>query len=893
MFGDGCLHACKRRFQIGKIQLLILRSVFMYLPIRSIALAGIVMLLSHINLTAQISAASALNRIEKGNWLKAEMQLRKALKKDTLNPEARYVYTLLFFNNSYPRHNIDTAYHYVLASLWDFQKSELRQKERMKRFPLDSSILVDLRKKIDSAAFERAKTVNTVNSYQYFLDQFNYASQQAAAVELRDEVAFIGALKINTYKIFKVYLDQYPSSHRKEDALKRYEKLLFEDKTKDGKLKSYETFLKEYPATPYRRETEKNIFEISTANGKFEAFEKYIQSYPESNFRKKAEDILYHLRQVDEHTLEAMAVRDSLARVQELDKGFWVPILKNEKFGFMDETGKEMIAPRFDFIYDEYKCGDIRTDFLITSEGIISRGGKTIFKGITEEVIDLGLGFLKVQDSVCIHIVHKSGYQLNYSCLEDVRLVANRFVGYKQAGKWGLIAMNGRNLLPAEFEDVYSLEEVIVLVKSGKRSLKTPEQVAVLADKNSFSESVVFDEVRLIEPGIYLVKNGALEGTVNSKLDFLIPLDRQTLNKTPYGYVTKKNEKFKVIGMANVLSGEQFDEVRFYENWLSLKNGNGLSLFSISGQKNVATQLDSIWFLNHLAFGLREDSLYVFLSTGLQRRFSAQSDFNFIKASDGQLFFYTTEKNKKTVYDASTGGRLFQLDFDEIEYFDNQIFMITRDGKRGLLSSDGKPVLPLEYSVIVITQKGYASLLKDKKFGLFDLQTKKLIKPLFERNVKPFRENFFIAYKDGYFGFIDNASKPQGKFEFEEILEWNDSTALVKKNFQWMIYDWKKGKISFSKIKDYRMVLNTEDEKIMIIHQENAYGVISNKFGTIIPSTFSDIVNIGSDEELLYFTEKNIEEASIYVVIYYNKKGKLLRRQVFEKEEYEQIYCED
>ena len=851
------------------------------------------MLLCQDHLIAQSNPASALNRMEKEKWGKAEKQLKKALKKDTLNPEARYVYSLLFFSSAYPKYNIDSAYKYALTSLSDFQKSEPRQKERMKRFPLDSSILVALREKIDSVAFELAKLVNTPKGYQLFLDKFTFAGQRAAAMELRNEVAFIGALKINSYKTFKDYLDQYPSSHRTEEARHRYEKLLFEDKTRDGRLKSYQKFLKEYPSTLYRKETEKNIFEISTASGAANAYERFIQSYSESSFRRRADDILYHLQRGDQRTFKSMELSDSLTRVNELEKGYWVSILKGEKFGFMDESGKETITPQFNFILEEYKCGEIRSDFLITSEGIIGRGGKTIFKGFPQDVVDLGLGFLKVRDSVCMNIVHKSGYRLTSFCLEDVRLVAHQFIGYKKEGKWGLMALSGRSLLPAEFEDIYSLEQIVVLIKSGKRLLKTTEQIGLLADKNPFSESIVFDEVRQIEPGTYLVKNGALEGTVNSKLEFIIPLDRQTLTKTPYGYVTKKNEKFNVIGIATELAEEQFDDIRFYENWLALENIKGLQLFNIPAQKSVATLLDSIWFLNHLAFAVKEDTLSVFLSTGVQKKFYAQSDFQFIKATDDHLFFYTVEKNKKAVYDASTGSRMFQLDFDEIEYFGNQIFMITRNGKKGLVSSEGKSVLPVDYSAIVSTQKDYASLFKDKKFGLIDLENGGLIKPLFERNVKPFRDDLFIAYRDGYFGFIDGDSKPLGKFDFEEILEWNDSTALVKRNFQWMIYNWHTGKVELSKIRDYRMVLNTEEEKIMIIHQENSYGVVSNKDGMVIPSTFSDIVNIGSDEEPLYFTEKNIEEAGIYVVIYYSKQGKLLRRQVFEKEEYERIYCED
>ncbi len=845
------------------------------------------------DLMAQSSPASALSRIEKSNWIKAEQQLRKSLKKDTLNAEARYVYSLLYFSDGYPKKNIDSAYHYALASLSDFRKSSLRQKERMKRFPLDSFILVSLRKKIDSAAFERAKTINNIQSYQIFLDEFSFASQQDAAIELRDEVAFLGALRINTYSTFKDYVIQYPLSHRKEEAEKRYEKLLFEDKTRDGKLRSYQNFLKDYPLSIYRSDAEKIIFEISTASGEPEEFAHFISSYSASHARKKAEDILYHLQRGVEQVAVPMTLTDSLNTIRILEKGYWVPVLKNEKFGFMDENGKEIIAPRFDIIYDDYKCGEIRTDYLITSDGIFSRSEELIFRGLIEEVTELGLGFLKVQDSTCFHVIHKSGFKLNSHCIEDAKVVANRFISYKANNKWGLVALNGLNLLAAEFEDIYSLEQVIVLVKSGKKSLKTPEQIYALADKNTFSESIVVDEIRQLDPDTYLVKNGSLEGTINSHLDFIIPLDRQVLTRTPYGYVAEKNEKFRVIGIADELAGNQYDEIRFYENWLSLKNESGLHLFSIPDKMNLATELDSIWFLNKLAFCLKEDTLQVFLASGVNRKFLAQSDFQFIKSLVTELFFHTYERNLKHVYDAATGLKLFQLDFDEIEYLGGQVFAVTYKGKKGLVQMDGKSVLPVEYSQIVKAQENYVSLFKDKKFGLFDLKTRKLIKPLFESNVKPFRENIYVTSKDGLYGFIDADAKPIGKFEFDDIIEWNDSTALVKKNFQWMIYNWTSGKIAVDRIRDYRIVLNGPEEKILIAHQGTAYGVISNKHGIVIPCTFSDIINIGSTEDPLYFTEKNVEEAEIYVVIYYSKMGEQIRRQVFEKDEYEEIYCEE
>ena len=40
-------------------------------------------------------------------------------------------------------------------------------------------------------------------------------------------------------------------------------------------------------------------------------------------------------------------------------------------------------------------------------------------------------------------------------------------------------------------------------------------------------------------------------------------------------------------------------------------------------------------------------------------------------------------------------------------------------------------------------------------------------------------------------------------------------------------------------------------------------------------------------------TEKEVEEAGIFVVVYFDKQGKLVRKQAYEEEEYERILCED
>ena len=842
---------------------------------------------------AQLSPGrQAANRMQKGKWKGAEESLRKAIRKDSLNPEAKFLFSRFYFSVGNPSRNIDSAYRYTLLAIRDFGASSPKEKEKLKRFPLDSALLIDQRKKIDSAAFERAKKINSEKSYQEFLSTFVYASEQTAAVELRDEVAFVDALKINTYRAFLEYFNKYPASHRVPEARQRYEKLLYEDKTRDGKLKNFEAFYHDYPGSPYRTAAEKNIFEILTASGRPSAWAAFIARYPSGAFRSRAEAILYHVAKDEDENAVAMVLPDSLRKVHLLEQGFWVPVLRRGKFGFIDQQGKEMLSPQFESISQEYLCGNIREDYLRVEDGLISRDGHWIAKGPLLDVSDAGSGFLKINSGNCLRLIHKSGLLLSDPCREDVKMIAHNFIAFREHLKWGLTSLAGKMLIDAQYDDVVALDELIILVMHEKRIVVTVEEVAALADKNPLPTERVFDDVQRIAPGNYWVRIGSMEGVLNPSLEFLVELNRQRITKVQQGLMLKRGPKYYLVGVSDKLVDREFVNIQFYGNWIKLLEQDNLQLYDLKQKKVVRDLLDSLWFDNELAFAKkRNDSLTVYLRSGTALDFASDVQVSFIKSAGASGYFFTPEKNKKLVFDSETGKKLFAFDFDEVEYIGEKLFLVSVGNKKGLLSDAGKVILPLEYTAIVSAGPGIVSLLKDKKFGLYHVKTRKLLKPVYDRNVVPISSNRLVAYRDGAYGFIAWDAKPQGLFEFEEVRPWNDTAALVKKDFQWMIYNVSSGKVMMDKIKDYRFVSNFPGEKVAIVHQDIYYGIISNKRGEIIPASFSELINVGSEEEPLYFAEKNVEEAEIYVVIYYDKNGRFMAKQVYEEEEYEKIYC--
>ena len=220
----------------------------------------------------------AWNNLGKENWNKTEMQVKKALRKDSLNLGAIYTYAWFYFTPANPKFNIDSASLLTHKAQQQFNIFTKKDKEKNLRFPFDSLGLQKLRTYIDSTAFDRAKQQNSVVAYAFFINNYSSSSQLSRAIELQQEVSFLDALKENTYQSFQAYINTYPKSNRAEEASKRYEKLLFESKTKDQKLSSYVSFLAEHPLTPFKKIVEQQIFELSTASGEAKAFSGFFEN---------------------------------------------------------------------------------------------------------------------------------------------------------------------------------------------------------------------------------------------------------------------------------------------------------------------------------------------------------------------------------------------------------------------------------------------------------------------------------------------------------------------------------------------------------------------------------------------------------------------------------------
>jgi hypothetical protein len=831
----------------------------------------------------------ARNSIEKSRWDKAESQLRKALGKDSVNAPANYVFALYFFHSANPVFHLDSAYRYVLRSQTDLNRSNERQLERAKRFPVDSTILLTLRQQIDSAAFENAVHINTEDAYLKFLSLHTFAEQRTRAEELRDEVAYFGALKENSYQAFHTFLTKYPHATRALEAREKYERLLYEIKTKDHRLESYESFLKQFPSTPYRRNAEQQIFEQMTSVGVPGSFEDFLKKYPLSLFAGQARNFLYHiLIENGEENQIAAILNDSLRNVFAHEKKYIIPFFKDGKYGFLDEDGKETIPPSIKEIDDALRCGNITKDVFLLADKVVAKSGGQIFNG-AEAVDDLGFGFLLIEQGACSNVVHKSGLPIA-SCVDNAKILGGRTIAVQKNNLWRLLTLSGKETGSGEWDDISLMGNVFVFRKNTGVLLSTS-----ITPKSAKTQHqlVEYDEVKALGEGRIWVRQKDLQGVLDASLEWIIPIKKHVITQTSNSLVVRSADGFSFINQQGIGS-VPFKNILENESWTAVKNENW-RLYDARTTKFLSPSLDSISFTGPFAIGTNRDSLRIFFTPTRVVNLLKSTTIEFIPGKDSTSFLVTSDGEKKTIFNRH-GILLFTTVCDKIHYAGSGTFIIQRKDKnkkdkRGLITSRGKIVLQPEFDAIGSVSNGGVSLLKDKKFGWFDIKTSSQIKPEYTKNVNKYNSKYLVAYKEGLYGFITRDNKPHGKFEFDDVRFWNDSVAWVKKNFQWMLCNIRQEKILENNIRDYSMIVDTDDEKVAIIHQDGHYGVISNKRDEIIPPTLNRIINVGSAERPMYFTAKHVEEADIYVVIYYDKNGVLLRRQVYEEEDYKMINC--
>ncbi|MFA0962528.1 WG repeat-containing protein [Roseivirga sp. BDSF3-8] len=848
----------------------------------------------------------ALRLIQKHKFEKAEKVLNKGLEKDTLAPAVHYAYATLYFDSAYTHVNIDSAYSHVLKAEAQLTYLDDRDIAKLVKIPAGPQHIAYLKDQVDSAAFYRAAARHTEQSYQdYYLTHAD-AAQRPEAERRRNEIAFDEASRLNTYESFSHFMEKYPEAPQVKEAGKLYEIRLYEDATSDNTLTQYRQFIREYPSSPYLEDARQNVLMLQTLNGEPDSFQTFLNEYPQSKWSPLAATYYTFLTGKTPQNI-ASPLNDSLVYLLRLDSLPIFPVRQSGAFSFYFSDGSNVKGVQLDSIPADYLCGAIKGFAFNGYEGnaavLYSRLGEKITVGVSETE-PLAGGSMIIRKGEYYGVVHPRSGAVLPAIYDDIRQAGTLLITNNR-GRKGLYSLMGRKILGEEYDLIQADDHYIFATVDGKTTLYFKSDLLALAENRLPRRPVITASKTGTNHQLWVRIPGGNEAVYDSIGNEVLAPSGQALKQAGDAWLATDSQSYRLVRADGSLwLRGTAEEVLSNGKWLAVKSDSSWSTLYLPpselGENALTGSYDSVALVGDEAvlayqgekaalFITQNDSIEV--EEGQQARLLIPQTVTRGITNKGSFFIQLINSRDYSQIYNNTGKRIAEGLLSHVEALTDSVISIRRGRRYGLISFTGEELLPVRYDGFSLTYPGIATL-RGNRFGIYLPGVRQTIDAKYERLLKPYDGYLWLGRKKGKTGLVDPLRGELSSFEFDEIRHWNDSLFLARDGNTWNLYTPEGGQPRYREMSLIRPFGETESDKRYLVMVDKEYGVLSTDRGEILQPGFDEIVNVGTEAHPVYFAEKEVREAGVSVVVWYDEAGKILIRETYPLEELELIYCD-
>jgi len=232
--------------------------------------------------------------IQKQKFSKLESTIVKQLIKDSTNCRAHFLKGVLYNQKKFEKFSPEIAVKSFNKSLSEFYKLSVKDKEKYVKEGIITDTILYYRNVSFDFALDIAKSKNTIEGFDYFIQQFGDAQKQKIeAISQRNILAFEYAKGINTIESFDYFIKLYPESYQYSDAVKLRDNLAFEAVKLINTEDSYASFIEKYPLSLKKNEAillrDKQAFDVAKQANNSADIIKFLKKYPQSHLKTEAE----------------------------------------------------------------------------------------------------------------------------------------------------------------------------------------------------------------------------------------------------------------------------------------------------------------------------------------------------------------------------------------------------------------------------------------------------------------------------------------------------------------------------------------------------------------------------------------------------------------------------
>lgn len=861
----------------------------------------ILLIVFPLSLSAQ--SKRVLNLLEETEYSKAEELINRGLSKGTDEAGLYYCYSILYSKSDYLSFSLQESAKYAGLSLKEYKSMDEDERQDLLKIGIDSARLTQQKLYTDSLGFLQAVEYNSIEKLNEYVAKFEGSKYENRALQLRDSLAFHEVIA-GPYDIadLNAFIEDYPSSRQISTARNLLDSLEFEMVIKTGDQSALIDLLRTGLSAQRREEIEKRLFNLTTYRHKADSYLSFLKLVNGGNQASKAVDYLYHIHKTVhpnksfQDTYPSVPVCDSLKIISGKEDQYAIVVHSGEQLGFMNADGTLILEEKKGSVPDDYICEPVEEDFIITREGengiIFNRGGYLIYEGSFQNVFDEGNGLLLLEDHSAHMLIHKTGELLFKS--EEIVILDSSIVALYDKTQWKLFSVNGTPLLDGTFDHIEESGAFIIMERDDKIAVSTSEDLfANVGDPSDPDFS--YSAFELLEFDKMIVKNEGFEGLLNKDLEYEVPFAYQQIISVKNGYLIESEGLFKAfLTSKDIADDEWFEQIDVNEKWIARRKLNKWSIENLQSQTNTGFEYDSVNLLSdNIVIGL-DDSLRVLFSHGMPTTMDKEIPIRTLSLKDsGSVvdFLYYTEIDDIVVF-SDSGKIIFKGEIDKISALGQSYLLVEKKSKKGLLDLNGNLLLDFKYEAIGNYNDGTVTMLKDKKFGLFDPHKEVLIPAEYDQRIERLKEDVFIVSQKNRWGLSDRKGKPLIKPQYDALEKWTGKYILAKSNDLWQFVDIETEEIVGDSIKSFEIISRNDRETIMKSYSPDGYGIFSSTQGFIVPHEYTDINNIGTLENPIYLAERFFSAADYYLLIYYDRHGNIIRKQGLEPDAYDQIYCD-
>ena len=447
-------------------------------------------------------------------------------------------------------------------------------------------------------------------------------------------------------------------------------------------------------------------------------------------------------------------IKNVLKEREEITKDYeYFALYSQNKWGIINQEGEVVIQPSYE---EMIVIPDKTKDVFICIYNVNEETGTYQTKAINSKDETILTGYEQIE---ALDNIDKNS---NVWYEENVLRI-------KKNGKYGLIDLNGKELLPAEYDEITVLEGIensLIIKKDGKVGLVN-DTGSVIIDANykeikGLGDTYKDGYITIDEQGKYGLISATKKQILENKYDEILQVPLKEY------YAIKENGKQKLINSnGEVLIDSGFDEIKSTTtNGIIFVKDNLYGEMNTSGEVTIKADYQELKEVKEQIYIAKQNNKYGIID-GLGNGLTAFEYDGMTYNEKADLFFADDSEYKTSIidnkYDVKTTGILSEVNTDEeyirmrisdeYKYYNlkgeeisniqalknNTIFLDKKDGKYGYVDKKGNAITEYLYDDATEQNKyGFVAVKENGLWGALDKEGKEVIEPKYnlDNNLK-------------------------------------------------------------------------------------------------------------------------------------------------------------